>query len=247
MKITDFNCDLGEGAAHDEEILPFITSANIACTYHAGDEELMKKTVSLCTKYNVAIGAHPSFPDRENFGRTDMHLSPAEIYELVTRQVLLMKKIAADAGLPVHHVKPHGALYNMASKSITISSVIALAVKDCDEKLILYGLSGSHLVKEAKKIGLRTCSEVFADRTYRDDGRLTPRSKPEALITETSIALQQVLQMINEGTVTTTGGKKIPVQADTVCIHGDGEQALEFAKAIHQALKENDILIKAPL
>ena len=225
--------------------MPYISSANIACGYHAGDEKTMKKTVALCLKHNVAIGAHPSFFDKENFGRTDMHLDLNEIYDLITKQVQLMIKIAGESGAMVQHVKPHGALYNMAAKSIKISSVIALAVKDINEKLILFGLSGSHLINEAQKIGLKSCSEVFADRTYREDGRLTARSDPNALITDSDKAVAQVLQMINKGTVTATTEKEIPVLANTVCLHGDGEHALEFAKKIHAALKENNIAIKA--
>ena len=245
MKLIYLNSDLGEGCGSDRLIMPFISSANIACGYHAGDEGMMKQTVALCLKHNVAIGAHPSFNDKENFGRTYMHLSPQEIYDLVTVQVQLMIKIAGEAGASVGHVKPHGALYNMAAKSIKISSVLALAIKDIDEKLILFGLSGSHLISEGKKIGLRTCSEVFADRTYRDDGRLTPRSDPAALITDADKAIEQVLQMINKETVTTISGKEIPVIADTICIHGDGEHAVDFAKKINAVLKENNIAIKA--
>lgn len=245
MKLIDLNCDLGEGYSNDSVIMPYISSANIACGYHAGDESTMKKTVELCLKHNVAIGAHPSFLDRESFGRTDMHIELSEIYDLITRQVQLMIKVAGESGAIIQHVKPHGALYNMAAKSIKISSVIALAIKDINEKLILYGLSGSHLINEAKKIGLKSCSEVFADRTYRDDGRLTARSDPQALITDSEKAIEQVLQMINKGTVTTVSGKEIPVLANTVCLHGDGEHAVEFAKKIHSTLKENNIEIRA--
>ncbi|HLF44914.1 MAG TPA: 5-oxoprolinase subunit PxpA [Chitinophagaceae bacterium] len=245
MKLIDLNCDLGEGCGNDSLIMPYISSASIACGYHAGDEKLMNQTVELCLKHSVAIGAHPSFPDRENFGRTDMHLTLNEIYDLITNQVRLMIKIATEAGAKVQHVKPHGALYNMAAKSIKISSVIALAIKDINEKLILFGLSGSHLINEAQKLGLKSCSEVFADRTYREDGRLTARSDPKALIADPEKAIAQVLQMINKGTVTATTGKEIPVTANTVCLHGDGEHAVELAKKIHTALKENNIAIKA--
>ncbi len=245
MKIIDLNCDLGEGFENDSLIMPYISSASIACGYHAGDEETMKKTVALCMKHQVAIGAHPSFLDKENFGRIDMHLELNEIYDLITDQVQLMIKIAKESGATVQHVKPHGALYNMAAKSIKISSVIALAIKDINEKLVLFGLSGSHLINEAKKIGLKSCSEVFADRTYREDGRLTARSDPKALITDSDMAITQVLQMINNGTLTATTGKEIPVLANTVCLHGDGKHAVEFAKKIHATLKENNIAIKA--
>ena len=242
----DINCDMGEGTGKDEAIMPFIDSANIACGYHAGDEDTMKRTVELAMKYNVSIGAHPSYLDKENFGRTDIRLPMNEVYDLVTKQIRLLRKRTNKAGAPLHHVKPHGALYNMAARTRSLAAVIALAIKDVDEKLELYGLSGSHLIHEARKIGVKPVSEVFADRTYQDDGRLTPRSTPGALINDKDKVVQQVLQMIKEGTVTTLSGKKIPILAETICIHGDGEHALEFAKAIHDALIKNGILISSP-
>jgi UPF0271 protein len=229
---------MGEGIGNDEAIMPFINSASIACGYHAGDEDTMKRTVELAIKYNVAVGAHPSFLDRENFGRTDMRLPLQEVYDLVTKQIHILNEIVQSLGAELHHVKPHGALYNMAARAKPLAAVIALAVKDVNEKLILYGLSGSHLINEAKKIGLKSASEVFSDRTYQDDGRLTPRSKAGALITETERAVQQVLQMIKEGTVTSVNEKIIPIVAETICIHGDGEHAVEFAKAIHEAIEK---------
>lgn len=237
MNSTDINCDMGEGIGNDEAIMPNISSANIACGYHAGDKDTMKRTVDLAMKFNVAIGAHPSFLDRENFGRTDIRLPLQEVYDLVTKQICLLDDIVKSAGGILHHVKPHGALYNMAARAKPLAAVIALAVKDSNEKLILYGLSGSHLIKEAKKIGLKTANEVFADRTYQDDGRLTPRCKDDALIKETDKAVQQVLQMIKEGSVTSCNGKAFPIIAETICIHGDGEHAVEFAKALHRAIR----------
>lgn len=245
MKTIDINCDMGEGIGNDELILPFISSASIACGFHAGDEETMKKTVELCIKNKVAIGAHPSYLDRTNFGRTDILLPPVEVYDLVVKQIRLLDEIARSAGAELKHVKPHGALYNMAARGAQLAAIISLAVKDVNEKLVLVGLSGSHLIKEGKNIGLKTASEVFADRTYKDDGSLTPRHKPGALIEDVNIAVAQVLQMANEGAVTSISGKKIPIVAQTVCIHGDGPHAIEFAKAIHQALKENNIAVKA--
>ena len=234
----DINCDMGEGIGNDELIMPFVTSASIACGFHAGDEDSMKRTVELAMKYNVSIGAHPSYPDRENFGRTDIRIPLSEVYDLVTKQIHLLNEITKTAGASLHHVKPHGALYNMAARAKPLAAVIALAVKDVDEKLKLYGLSGSHLINEAKKIGLKEVNEVFADRTYQDDGRLTPRSKPEALINDADKVVQQILQMLKEGTVTTVTGKIIPIVAETICIHGDGEHAVEFAKAVHEAINE---------
>ena len=234
---VDINCDMGEGAGNDDLIMPYISSANIACGYHAGDEETMKRTTELAIKNKVAIGAHPSFLDKENFGRTDIRLPLQEVYDLVTAQINLLDKIARASGTVLHHVKPHGALYNMAARAQPLAAVIALAVKDVNEKLFLYGLSGSHLITEARKIGLKTASEVFADRTYQENGHLTPRNKPNALVGDKEQAVQQVLQMIKKGTVTCISGKEISIVADTICIHGDGEHAVEFAKAIRNAIK----------
>jgi UPF0271 protein len=245
MKTIDLNCDLGEGIGNDELIMPYISSANIACGYHAGNETTMKQTVELCKRYNVAVGAHPSFPDKENFGRTDMLLHPGEIYEMIIKQINSLEKIAAEADVPVHHVKPHGALYNMAARDKMMAPFVALAILDTNSKYILYGLSGSYLIKEGKALGVKTISEVFADRTYKDDGSLTSRNKPGALIEDTDKAVAQALQMVKEGTVTSINGKKVPIVAETICIHGDGEHAVEFAKAIHGVLKKEGIEIKS--
>lgn len=245
MKTIDINCDMGEGICNDEQIMPYISSANIACGYHAGNENTMKQTIELCKKYNVAVGAHPSYPDKENFGRTDMLLPHDEIYELVKKQIVLLQDLAAECDSVIHHVKPHGALYNMAAREKTLASVIALAVIDIKSDLVLYGLSGSHLVKEGKNHGLKTASEVFADRTYKDDGSLTSRTKPGALIEDVDKAVTQALQMVKEGTVTSVTGKKVPIVAETICIHGDGSHAVEFAKAIHDALIKEGIEIKS--
>lgn len=252
MKKIDINCDMGEGignpalpAGRDELLMPYISSANIACGYHAGDENIMKETVALCIRHNVSIGAHPSFPDRENFGRAEMKLAPDEIYDLVSAQIKLLDEIVKAAGSELKHVKPHGALYNMAARNAQLAAIISLAVKDHNHKLILFGLSGSHLIKQGKNMGLKTASEVFADRTYLDSGNLTPRNLPGALIEDANKSVRQVLQMVHEGTVTSLLGKKIPIMADTVCIHGDGAHAVEFAKAIFQSLKEKNIEINA--
>ena len=245
MFSIDVNCDMGEGAGNDEQLMPFTSSASIACGYHAGDEQTMHQTVDLCLKYNVAIGAHPSFADKENFGRSEMNLSPEEVYELVTIQVDSLSKIVKAKGAMLHHVKPHGALYNMAAKDLSLAGVIAKAVKDIDPSLILYGLAGSYSITQAIKTGLKTGSEVFADRTYRDDGSLTPRKEPGAMIDDRNKAVAQVLQMIKDKTVNGLSGKKISILAETICIHGDGQHAVEFAKAIHHQLNEEGIGIKA--
>jgi UPF0271 protein len=232
----DINCDMGEGIGNDAAIMPYITSANIACGYHAGDEETMRITIELAQKQGVNIGAHPSFYDRENFGRTEQKTSPTDVYQLMMEQLFLFGKIAGRAGAAIHHVKPHGALYNMAAKNRRLAKSVAQAVKDFDEDLVLFGLSGSASITEAKAVGLKTWSEVFADRTYQDNGSLTPRSQANAMIEEEQKAVDQVLQMVRKGTVTTVSGNEVPIVVETVCIHGDGKQAVQFAKTLYTKL-----------
>jgi len=243
---VDINCDMGEGIGNDGEIMPFISSANIACGYHAGNEEIMAQTIELALKHNVCIGAHPSFFDRENFGRREMNLPPDEIYDLVLLQLRTIDKIAKEKNAKLNHVKPHGALYNISAREPRVAQAIAHAVKDFDDKLILFVLSNSrHSIEQAELLNLKTASEVFADRTYQDDGGLTPRSQANALIQDVNDSVKQILQMIKEKTVTSVSGKSIPIIADTICIHGDGKHAVEFAKTIHQVLKSEGIKIKS--
>ncbi len=234
---VDINCDMGEGMGNDELIMPFISSANIACGYHAGDPVTMWATIESALKHKVSIGAHPSFLDRNNFGRSEMNIHKEEVYDLVTQQLIILTEIASSLDTKLNHVKPHGALYNMSAREPVLANIIAKAVKDFDGNLILFGLSGSYSISEAKAVGLKTASEVFADRTYQDDGTLTPRSQQNAMIVEIGKAVNQVLQMLKEGTVTSISGKTIPVVAETICIHGDGRQAVEFAKNIYNAIK----------
>jgi 5-oxoprolinase (ATP-hydrolysing) subunit A len=229
---------MGEGMGNEKELMPFISSANIACGYHAGDAATIKEVINLCLQYNVNVGAHPSFFDKENFGRTTMQLSPQEIYTIVTDQLKIINTIAMECGATLHHVKPHGALYNMAAKDIVTAIAIANAVKDFDERLIYYGLSGSVMIAAAEKIGLQTANEIFADRAYQADGTLTPRTQPNALINDKAAMLHQVMQMINENKVTAVTGEQIFIKAETICIHGDGEHAVEFAKTIHKKINE---------
>ena len=245
MKPIDINCDLGEGIGNEEALMPFISSASIACGYHAGDEKTIWNTVELCVKNKVVIGAHPSFLDRENFGRTEMKLDAAEIYELVIQQLVIMDEITADQNTLFHYVKPHGALYNLAAKDKTVANTIARAVKDFNHELSLMGLSGSHSIKEAEKVGLKTCNEVFADRTYMDDGSLISRSQSGSVIEDIDKAVQQALQLVNDGVVNTASGKKIKLKAETICLHGDGKYAVEFAKAINEAFKKEKIQISS--
>jgi UPF0271 protein len=235
---------MGEGFENDEALMPYITSANIACGFHAGDADTMKRTVALAMKHEVAIGAHPGFPDRENFGRKKMDMTPDEVYDMVLYQVDLLSKIALEEGAKVTHVKPHGALYNMAAEDALLAKAIARAVRAVDNKLALYGLSGSYLIQEGKNVGLQTANEAFADRTYLDDGSLTPRSEKKALIEDKEVSLNQALQMITKQTVRSTSGKTIPLIADSICLHGDGENALVFAKNIYKGLKAHNIVLK---
>jgi UPF0271 protein len=244
MMHIDLNCDMGEGIGNEALLMPFISSANIACGFHAGDAAEMERVVDLCLQYNVAIGAHPSFADKANFGRTEMHLPTEEIEQLIQIQLSQLNKIVKRAGGTLHHVKPHGALYNMAAKDTVLAKAIATAVKNFDSSLILYGLSGSVMIDEAAQIGLPVAPEVFADRNYQPDGSLTPRSFPGAMITSADLAIAQVLQMINEQQVTAMNGEKISIKAATICIHGDGANAITFVKQINHSLSVAGIQIQ---
>lgn len=230
---------MGEGMPDDAALMPFIQAANIACGYHAGDAATMQQTILLAKDYGVAVGAHPSFLDRENFGRTEIQWEERELYDCISQQLYLLNEIAVTEGVKLQHVKPHGALYNMSARDPKLSATIARAVYAFDKNLILFGLSGSHSIHEAKKAGLQTANEVFADRTYQDDVSLTPRSQPGALWTDSEKVRMQVLQMVREGTVTALSGKRVPIVADTICIHGDGEHAVEFARTLYIALQFN--------
>jgi UPF0271 protein len=211
------NCDLGEGIGNDAALMPYIDEANIACGFHAGDAFTMRETVALCIRHGIKMGAHPSYLDRENFGRKEIELSPEEIYLLVKKQIEILNQIVINAGGTLNHVKPHGALYNTSAKNHDVAKAIAKAVKEVDCDLILFGLKGSLSIEVAQEMGLKTAEEAFADRRYESDGSLTPRSQPGACFTEVQDVLQQV-------------GK---IKADTWCIHGDGPHAIEFAKALY--------------
>jgi UPF0271 protein len=241
----DINCDMGEGISNDATIMPFISSANIACGYHAGDEKTLWDGIRLAKENNVAAGAHVSFLDKANFGRSEMVLPVSAIYELVIQQLIIIREIADSFEVKLHHVKPHGALYNMAAKDAGIAKAIAEAVRDFDHKLIIYGLSNSLLISEAEAVGLKAANEVFADRVYLDDGSLVPRSQKGAVIEDSVKLIEQVLQIVNKKTIITQSGKEIPVKAETICIHGDNEHAAVFAKSIFETLKQNQVVIKA--
>ncbi|MBS1948458.1 MAG: LamB/YcsF family protein [Bacteroidetes bacterium] len=252
MLTVDVNCDMGESTPlrhydinKDLLLLDYVSSINIACGGHAGDALTMQVLVAAAKEKNIAIGAHPSFPDKENFGRSNMQLSRQQIYETVKEQISMLADIAMLHGKQLHHVKPHGALYNMAAKEKEIARAICQAIIDVCPELVLYGLSGSELVREGKGSGLKTCSEAFADRAYLDDGSLAPRTEKGALITDPIKAAEQALQMVARGTVVSASGHELFIKAETICIHGDGEHALEFAKTIKCFLKANGIAINS--
>lgn len=246
----DLNCDAGESFGQytlgsDAELFKHVTSANIACGYHAGDHNVIAQTVKLATENQLAVGAHPGFQDLVGFGRREMDLSLDEIYNLTIYQLGALKTIAEVNDVKLNHVKPHGALYNIAAKNRDVSFAIAKAVKAVDENLILYGLAGSELCKAGTETGLKVAHEVFADRTYQSDGTLTPRSEPNALIHNENESAQQILQIVKHGKVRSVTGEEISIHADTVCIHGDGEHAPTFAHTLKtRLLKENISIAK---
>jgi UPF0271 protein len=247
MLSIDLNCDMGEGYPNDALILPYITSVNIACGYHAGNKETMQRTVEAALQHNVAIGAHPGYPDKENFGRIDIlhkKITITELMKVVQKQVVLLQEVCTAFGTKLNHIKPHGALYNRAAVDEEVAQAICSAVQQADASLLLYGLSGSLMEKAAINHGLQFVNEVFADRTYQPDGSLTPRSQAHALIEDTDAALQQVLKMVREQNVKAINGQTIPIKAETICIHGDGAHAVAFARTIHSSLLDNNISLK---
>ncbi len=246
MRKIDLNADMGEsfGAwrmGRDTELMNYVSSINVACGFHAGDPSVLRRTIENGILAGVRIGAHPSFPDLQGFGRREMRLSAGEVFDTVLYQVSAVRGVCEAFGSRLRHVKPHGALYNMAARDRLLAASIAKAVKQIDPELVLFGLSGSYLISEAEAAGLTAASEVFADRTYRADGSLTPRSEPDALIGDESEAIAQVISMARDGVVKATTGESVPIRAETVCIHGDGPQAVEFAARIREALRQIDI------
>ena len=247
MKV-DLNCDLGESfgnykIGNDENIIPVITSANIACGFHAGDAQVMNNTVKLAQENNIGIGAHPGLPDLQGFGRRNMDLSPQEIYDTVIYQLGAISGFCAIHNAKLNHVKPHGALYQMGARDEEIAHAIAQAVHDFDASLIFVGLSNTLLISKAKELGLQTASEVFADRRYEANGQLVSRKESDALITDTEEAISQVISMVKDQQVTAKNGEKIAIQADTICVHGDGANAFEFVSQIRERLSKEGISI----
>lgn len=242
--VIDINCDMGEGMGNESSIFPCISSANIACGWHAGSEDTIRETMQLAKQFNVAVGAHPSFADREHFGRKEQRLSPSEIYALVTAQLLLMQRIAAEEGVLLCHVKPHGALYNMSAKDMTIATAIARAVKDFSSHLLLYGLSGSCSIQSAQAVGITAVPEVFADRRYQPDGSLVPRSEAGAVISDVAVIVEQALLLVKAQNVLCANNTYIHINAGTICLHGDTEGAENIAREIYAAFREHLITVR---
>lgn len=230
---------------NDAALMPFITSANVACGFHAGDPAVMRATVRAALTHGVAIGAHPGLPDLAGFGRRNMDISAEEAFDMTVYQLGALQAVVKAEGGRLHHLKPHGALYNIAATNAALAQAIAEAVYKVQPELLLYGLAGSELTKAGEKLGLRTAHEVFADRTYQANGTLTPRRQPDALITDANVAIAQVLRMVQSGMVRTQPGPEVAIRADTVCLHGDGAHALEFAQRLHQELRAAGVRLQA--
>ncbi|MFZ4453414.1 LamB/YcsF family protein [Salibacterium aidingense] len=251
MSLTiDLNSDVGEsfGAyvlGNDESVLSYITSANIACGYHAGDHNIMAKTVAAAKKSQTAAGAHPGFPDLGGFGRRPMVIDPEEIYHLVLYQVGALQGFCEAEGMALQHVKPHGALYNQAAKDPEIAEAVAKAVRCLNPKYKLFGLAGSELVNAGENESLQVASEVFADRTYQPDGSLTPRSRPDAVLHDPGEAGERIIHMLKHQETTAIDGTKLQIRADTICVHGDNPRALQFLQYLHDVLKKNGVEMKA--
>lgn len=241
MKHVDLNVDLAEGCSNDQRLLQLVTSANVACGLHAGDFNEMRKAIRWAKENKVRVGAHPSFPDRENFGRTNMQLPDDELKACLLYQLGAVKALCDAEGVSLSYVKPHGALYNQAAKDESLAALIALTIKQFDPSLKLMGLSGSLMLKVAQQHGLGIISEVFADRHYLADGSLVPRSRADALVDNDEEAISQVLQMVLQCSVPTVDGQDVAIQADSICLHGDGEHAISFAEKIRKALTEKQI------
>ncbi|RGH09566.1 LamB/YcsF family protein [Clostridium sp. AF15-31] len=249
MKRVDLNCDLGEsfGAYKiglDGEVIPYISSANIACGFHASDPVVMAHTVAMAKEHGCSVGAHPGFPDLMGFGRRQMQITPEEAKDYIIYQVGALAAFCRSQGIRLHHVKPHGALYNMAAIDDSLARAVCEGIYVVDPELVLLGLAGSELLKAAEDTGLRYASEVFADRAYNGDGTLVSRKLPGAVITDEALAVQRVLRMVNEQKVTSITGEDITIRPDSICVHGDNQKALQFVQKIRDALIKEKIEIK---
>lgn len=248
MYKVDLNCDLGESFGNykigcDDEVIPFISSANIACGFHASDPAVMDKTVKMAKRCGISVGAHPGFPDLMGFGRRKMDITPHEAKVMLQYQIGALDAFCKAHNIKMSHVKPHGALYNMAGKDIELSLAICEGIKSVNPNLILLGLSGSKMIEAAKMTGIKYASEVFADRAYNDDGSLVDRKKNGAVITDEDEAIKRVIQIVKEGRVKSINGNDIKIEAQSICIHGDNIKALEFAKKIRHSLECENIEI----
>ena len=241
---VDLNCDLGEGGDHDESILDYVTSANIACGFHAGDPGVMRRTVELAARKGVGLGAHPGLRDPEGFGRRIVPLDPKDAFDLTLYQIGALQAFATLQGARLVHVKPHGALYTMAARDAVLADALAKAVRAADPKLVLVGLAGSELVKAARRAGLRAAEEAFADRGYQADGSLTPRGQPGALIGEPGEAARRGVRMVKERKVSAVDGADLSIVADSICIHGDTPGALDLVRALREALGREGVEIR---
>lgn len=241
----DLNADFAEGCGQDDKLLTIVSSANVCCGLHAGSYAEMIATLQLAKKNNVRVGAHPGLDDRENFGRANQSLGEEEYRALMAYQLGATKALCDLVGVPLEYVKPHGALYNQAAVDESLADILVSEIKRFDPNLKVMGLSGGHLVAAAKRQGLVSISEVFADRNYEKDGSLVSRSKDNALITDTQAAIDHVLQMITQGTVTSICGEVVPVEAESICLHGDGAHAILFAREIKKQLEQKGITISA--
>jgi 5-oxoprolinase (ATP-hydrolysing) subunit A len=247
MKLqVDLNADLGEGAGHDAELFELISSANIATGFHAGDSGTMHAAVSAAKKHGVAAGAHPSFFDRENFGRKELTVPNEEVFEAVAYQLGIFQAIASAVGVRPNHVKPHGALYNMAVRDEKLADAIARAIESVDPKLILFAPDNSELTHAGEAHGLQIAREIFADRNYLNDGWLVPRTRPDALLRDPKQAAERVLRMLREGKVRSVEGRDVDVRGETICVHGDTTGAVEFARELRIQLESEGVRISAP-
>lgn len=250
MLTIDLNSDLGESFGHykigqDEKVLDLITSANIACGYHAGDHNVMAQTVKLAVEKNVGIGAHPGFDDLFGFGRRNIDTSPRDIYNFVVYQVSALQGFCKINDVKMQHVKPHGALFNLAAVKKDVAEAIAEAVYDTDPTLLLFGLSGGELIRAGEKLGLTVANEVFADRTYQPNGTLTSRTEPNAMVKDVDVAVERVVMMVKKGVTTAVDGTIIPLRADTICVHGDEPSALLFVVQLRKALINHGVRLQA--
>ena len=247
MKLSvDINADLGEGSGHDEELFELISSANIATGFHAGDSDSMHAAITAAKKHGVAVGAHPSFFDRENFGRKELKISTLEIFDAVAYQLGVFQAIASAVGVQPNHVKPHGALYNMAVRDQELADAIARAIESVDPQFILFAPDKSELARAGEAHGLQIAREIFADRNYLNDGWLVPRTRPDALLRDPNEAAQRVLRMLREGKVRSVEGRDVDVRGETICVHGDTHGAVEFAHELRSHLEHEGVRISAP-